>query len=108
MRDETNLHDRQPDSSYQAILTLSHRLANVERVLAEIHEVVMNQRVEKEWYTTSELAEAMGKSQYTVQERWCNEGRIDCEKDPATGKWRIPGHEFRRLKNGGGLLPRGR
>jgi len=87
-------------------LALSQRLANVERVLAEIHSLVMDQRVQKEWYTTTELAEAMGKSQYTVQERWCNEGRIDCEKDPETGKWRIPGQEFRRLMSGGALMPR--
>jgi hypothetical protein len=40
---------------------------------------------------------------YTVRERWCNEGRIECEKDPANGKWRIPGHEFRRLVGGGAL-----
>ena len=99
-------HHDQSDPSLQAILTLSDRLGTVERLLTEIHEVVMNERVEKEWYNTGELAEVMGRSQYTVQERWCNEGRIECEKDPATGKWRIPGREYRRLRNGGGLLPR--
>jgi hypothetical protein len=75
------------------------RLDRIERTLAE-------QRPEpiKEWYTTAELAAALGKKPYTVQEKWCNAGRIECEKD-RNGKWRIPGHEYRRLKNGGGLMP---
>jgi hypothetical protein len=100
--------DGQPDPNSGAILALGQRLANVERVLAEIHEVVMNERVEKEWYTTTEVAKLKDVAQYTVQERWCNQGRIDCEKDPENGKWRIPGHEFRRLKSGGALKPRQR
>ncbi len=108
MRDEKPLPDQQPDLSFHAILTLSQRLANVERVLTEIHEVVMNERVEKEWYTTTEVAKLKEVSQYTVQERWCNQGRIECEKDPDTGKWRIPGHEYRRLVNGGALKPKQR
>ena len=55
----------------------------------------------KDWYTTGELAKAMGVTGHTVRERWCNQGRIECEKDPVTGKWRIPGHEFERLRRGG-------
>ena len=106
MCDESNLHDEQPGSSFQAIVAMSQRLANVEHVLAEIHEVVMNERVEKEWYTTTEVAKLMAVAQYTVQERWCNQRRIECEKDPENGKWRIPGNEFRRLRNGGALMPR--
>ena len=54
----------------------------------------------KDWYTTAELAGILGKSDYTIRERWCNEGRIDCEKDEG-GKWRIPGHEVERLRAGG-------
>ncbi len=60
----------------------------------------------KEWYSTSELANIMGVKQYTVQECWCNQGRIECEKEPDSGKWRIPGQEVERLKNGGALLSR--
>lgn len=94
------------DGGVQVAILLEHRLANLERLVAQIHDAVMDARTEKEWYTTSELAEALGKSQYTIQERWCNEGRIDCEKDAANGKWRIPGHEFRRLVNGGTPKPK--
>lgn len=43
----------------------------------------------------------MGVTQHTVQVRWCGEGRIECEKDPDTGRWRIPGHEYDRLRRGG-------
>ena len=92
----------------QTILMLGQRLATLEEKVADIHQVVLSQRVEKEWYTTGELAEALGKSRYTIQERWCNDGRIECEKDPENGKWRIPGHEFRRLVGGGALKPKRR
>lgn len=85
---------------------IANRLAALERVVIEIHEIVRGQHFEKEWYTTAELAEFLGKSQFTVQERWCNQGRIECEKAPDSGKWRIPGHEVRRLRAGGGLRPR--
>jgi len=55
----------------------------------------------KDWYTTGELVQAMGVTGHTVCERWCNQGRIECEKHPGTGKWRIPGHEFERLRRSG-------
>ena len=101
-------HDAGSDLILQAVLLLGQRLSVLERTVTDIHQVVTATRVEKEWYTTTELAEAMNKSQFTVQERWCNDGRIECEKDPENGKWRIPGHEFRRLVGGGGLLPKRR
>jgi helix-turn-helix protein len=59
----------------------------------------------KDWYTTDELATALNKSPFTIREKWCNAGRIECEKDSGTGKWRIPGAEYRRLVNGGALKP---
>ena len=57
----------------------------------------------KLWYTTGELAAALGRSQYTIQARWCAEGRIECEKDQTGGKWRIPAREYDRLVRGGAL-----
>ena len=94
------------DVVLQSILLLGQQVASLDKKLAEIHQIITAQRIEKEWYTTTELAEAMGKSQFTIQERWCNDGRIECEKDPENGKWRIPGHEVRRLRAGGGRSPR--
>jgi len=58
----------------------------------------------KEWYSTSEVAGILGKSEFTVRERWCNSGRIECKKDGAN--WLIPHHELERLQNGGGLSPK--
>ena len=106
--DAQNNRDSGSDLILQAVLLLGQRLSVLESTVTDIHQVVTANRVEKEWYTTTELAEALGKSQYTIQERWANCGRIECEKDPETGKWRIPGREFRRLVGGGGLLPKRR
>jgi hypothetical protein len=91
------------DAVFQLLLLVSQRLATLEKKVDEIHSVIMDQRIQKEWYSTAELAEAMGKSQYTIQEHWCNDGRIDCEKDSDSGKWRISGEEYRRLVGGGAL-----
>jgi hypothetical protein len=96
------------DITLQAVLLLGQRFDALEAKMNDVHQVVLGQRMEKEWYTTNELAEALNKAQYTVQERWCNDGRIECEKDPESGKWRIPGHEYRRLVGGGALTPKRR
>jgi hypothetical protein len=89
------------------LMTLGERLAAIEQTVTDMHRLLQHQAVEKEWYSTTELAEAMGVSQFTVQERWCNQGRIECQKDDR-GKWRVPGREFRRLVKGGPLQPKNR
>ncbi len=76
-------------------------------ILAEVRSLIAGEQT-KEWYTTDELAKALGKSGFTVREKWCNAGRIDAEKDQASGKWHIPGHEYRRLVSGGSLRPKPR
>ena len=68
---------------------------------AELRESVDAITVQKDFYSTREVAELMGVTQHTVQVRWCAEGRIEAEKDPTTGRWRIPGHEYDRLRRGG-------
>jgi hypothetical protein len=85
---------------------VADRLSALEKAVGEVRQIVTGQHFEKAWYTTTELAEILGRSQFTVQERWCNDGRIECEKDPASGKWRIPGHEVQRLRDGGMLRPK--
>jgi Mn-dependent DtxR family transcriptional regulator len=74
------------------------------QILQELRTMLATEQT-KEYYTTEELAAAMKKKPYTVREHWCNAGRVECEKDEA-GKWRIPGHEYRRLVNGGGIRPK--
>jgi hypothetical protein len=105
METQTN-HAGQLDIVLHSIMVLGQQVAALDKKLTDIHQTVMAQRVDKEWYTTGELAEALGKSQYTIQERWCNDRRIECEKDPESGKWRIPGTEYRRLVGGGALKPK--
>jgi DNA-binding transcriptional ArsR family regulator len=73
-----------------------------ETILAEVRRLLAAER-RKEWYTVDELAEAMGKKPFTVREKWCNSGRIECQKDPYSGKWRIPAAEYDRLTAGGGI-----
>ncbi len=70
-------------------------------ILDEVRAVLANETT-KEFYSTEELAEALGKKPFTIRENWCNRGKIECDKD-ASGKWRIPGSEYRRLVNGGEL-----
>ena len=94
------------DTVMTMLIAVRQELSSIKQFVAEVRGMLMHQGIQKEWYTTSELAEAMNVSQYTVQERWCNAGRIECQKDPDMGKWRIPGQEYRRLTGGGALRPR--
>jgi hypothetical protein len=90
---------------FAALATLADELLVVKQAVAEVDHLLRDGRGEKEWYSTSELAQAMGVSAYTVAEHWCNRGRIACEKVPGTRRWRIPGREYRRLLLGGALRP---
>lgn len=85
----------------QILLSMSEQLEAVRQELAEVRDAIDGITVAKDWYTTSEVAELMGVSRHHVSERWCNQGRIACEKHPQSGQWRIPGHEYDRLKRGG-------
>jgi hypothetical protein len=95
-----------PNEVLGMLMAFGQRLMSVEQVVTEMHDILRRQVVQKEWYSTPEVAEAMGVSQYTVQARWCHAGRIKCEKDPATGRWRIPGREVQRLLRGGAVGPK--
>ena len=81
---------------------VAERLARIE---AKLDGLLTERQNEKEWYRTDEVAEILGKSDFTVREKWCNQGRIEAVKDEESGKWKIPGHEVQRLRNGGGLRP---
>ena len=91
----------------QADAAILHSLAMLEKRMIQLTLQIerlsntMEERHAKDWYSTAEVAELMGVTQHTVRERWCNQGRIACEKEHGTGKWLIPGHEFERLRQGG-------
>jgi len=106
LRTQPVVASREISQPVQSQEVVADHLIALQQKVTEVCQIVTGQRFEKEWYSTGELAEILGKSQFTIQERWCNDGRIECEKDPNSRKWRIPGHEVRRLKGGGGLLPK--
>jgi excisionase family DNA binding protein len=101
MNEERNTNDL----LVQSLISFGQRLAAVELQVAEVHSLLLEKKTEKEWYGTDEVAKILGKSDFTVREKWCNQGRIEAVKDGDTGKWRIPAHELQRLRNGGGLRP---
>ena len=84
----------------QSISSLERKLSDLSNQLEVLQDATKGSS-DKDRYTTSELSQVMGVTGHTVRERWCNQGRIECEKDPANGKWRIPGREFDRLRRGG-------
>lgn len=77
-----------------------HQLENLLKVLVE-HRPVKN------WYSTQEAAEILGKVEYTVRE-WCRAGRIHAaKKGSGRGKyqsWVISHQELLRIQKEG-LLP---
>jgi hypothetical protein len=93
------------DDVLAVLMTLVQEVSALSQGMTELRQQLRHQSADKLWYSTAELAEAMSVSQHTVQERWCNQGRIACEKDPDTAKWRIPAAEYQRLVKGGGLRP---
>ena len=87
----------------QTLTILERRVADLAVQVEELSSNVSEINRIKDWYSTAEVAEMMGVTRHTVQERWCNQGKVACEKDRRTGKWRIPGLEYERLRRGGRL-----
>lgn len=88
---------------------IGKRLSNIEQALALIIDHLEAKRIKKDWYTTSEVAQILGKRPYTVRE-WCRLGRVTADK-ALSGRgldeeWRISHDEIERIRNSG-LLPLG-
>lgn len=79
------------------------RLERIEQALT----VLVQQRTMKDWYTTEEVAEILGRDPYTVRE-WARNGRVHAEKKGSgRGKyqsWVICHSELLRIQREG-LLP---
>src|SRR5262249_54507676 len=58
------------------------RLGRIEATLAEL----AGRPAAKDWYTTSEVAEALKKAEYTVRE-WCRKGQVKARKSPNGREW---------------------
>jgi Helix-turn-helix domain len=79
------------------------KLDKIEHLL----ESLLRQKTVKEWYTTAEVADLLGKAEFTVRE-WCRQGRIHAEKrqsgrGPHTA-WVVSNDELMRYHREG-LLP---
>jgi DNA-directed RNA polymerase specialized sigma24 family protein len=87
----------------EAVKEIGERLERVESLL----HALLAQRVVKDWYSTDEVAEILGKAKFTVRE-WCRLGRIHCrKKNNGRGKyqsWAISHEELLRFQKEG-LLP---
>jgi hypothetical protein len=100
--------DRQPDPDTPAdssdvvdlLLQIRARVARIEEVVTE------RQRV-RDHYSTAEVAEILGKAEFTVRE-WCRLGRVRAgKKHSGRGKhpaWVISDTELKRIQREG-LLP---
>lgn len=81
-------------------------LERLERIEATLSRLVC-QKLVKEYYSTSEVAEILERAEFTVRE-WCRLGRVHAEKR-LTGRgnsqeWIIAHEELTRIQNEG-LLP---
>ena len=79
------------------------RLERIETLLGKL----VSQRTIKEWYTVAEVAQILGKAEFTVRE-WCRNGRVWASKRQCgrgnTKEWIISHEELTRIQNEG-LLP---
>lgn len=85
------------------IQDLAERLDRIENSLQQL----ATQRLVKEYYSTSEVARLVKRSEFTVRE-WCRLGRIAAEKRACgrgrSQEWMIPYDELMRFQCEG-LLP---
>ena len=88
-------------------------MSDIEHVIEQLNRIegvleqLLSQRAVKDWYTTAEVAQVVGKAEFTVRE-WCRLGRVTASKRPCgrglSQEWIISHDELQRLRNEG-LLP---
>jgi hypothetical protein len=81
---------------------VTEKLDRIEELLVTL----LKQKTVKEWYSISEVAEILGKAEFTVREH-ARLGRIDARKVNGRGEygeWRVSHAELVRVQNEG-LLP---
>ena len=78
-------------------------LQRLERIETALHAII-DQRMIKDFYTTSEIARILGKAEFTVRE-WCRLGRVLAQKRPCgrgvSKEWIVSHAELERLRNEG-------
>jgi hypothetical protein len=97
-------HSETDDPGVAAHLqAMDGRLQRLEALLDRL----VQQRVIKDWYSTAEVAQLLGKAEFTVRE-WCRLARVNARKRACgrgqTQEWVISHTELERIRNEG-LLP---
>ena len=87
----------------ESLMEVIDRLTRIESTLQSL----VNGRANKEWFSTKEVADILGKAEFTVRE-WCRLGRVHAKKQN-TGRgphaaWVVSQQELLRLEREG-LLP---
>lgn len=84
-------------------MSIEERLEKIEAMLA----VLVERQTVREWYTTEQVAQLVGKAEFTVRE-WCRNARLKAEKRMsgrgAYPQWVISHAELLRYQREG-LLP---
>lgn len=79
---------------------LLQRLDRIEAVL----QTLVSQKTVKDYYTTAEVAQILGRAEFTVRE-WCRLGRVWAEKRQCgrgnAKEWMISHEELTRVQNEG-------
>lgn len=80
-----------------------HFLQRLDRIETLLEQLI-SQRTVKDWYTVAEVAETLGRAEFTVRE-WCRLGRIyaskrECGRGRAK-EWIIAHEELTRIQNEG-------
>ncbi len=83
------------------------RLAERMETLEKRIEAVVIGRLDKDWYTTEEVAVLMDRAPWTVRQ-WCLQGRVRAKKRTGTDRWLVSRAEVERLMNEGLLKPGGK
>jgi hypothetical protein len=84
-------------------MTVEERLERIEGMLV----LLIEQQQVREWYSTDQFAQLVGKAEFTVRE-WCRLGRVRAEKRRsgrgAFAAWVVSHEELQRYQREG-LLP---
>lgn len=85
------------------MLEVVERLTRIESALQSL----VNGHANKEWFSTAEVADILGKAEFTVRE-WCRLGRVHARKQNSGrgphAAWAISHQELLRVEREG-LLP---
>jgi hypothetical protein len=67
-------------------MTVEERLEKIEAMLA----VLVERQTVREWYTTGQVAQLVGKAEFTVRE-WCRNGRLNATRR-LSGRGKYPAY----------------